>query len=486
MSAITATASTATPTMPDGSTINSNPPTRSVSLATTIPISEGSRDNILDRADLGTFFGTRATPASQPAPAQGSVAGPTTVQIPGPSSGVAQGDPHAPVSRPTPDAAAREFLANVGLSGIPPSDKRFEGKTECRGLQQEVHSLAQATAGLASSVTESRIETVEVVSDIEARITAVENRTKAATTAQHEVAHLHERVDHVGIAITRLEAQVDTAIHAVNSLVARLDTIAAPPAPIAAPVSFQAPTTHVAAVSSAPLAAAPTPPSAAPATALGLTPVALTAPSTHSVEGQFERLNGEMGEIRALLLGMKRPRSPAPLDDARNVRPHVELPAIPAATIPTFSAPVNTSAAGVYPPLVPTVPVFAPATAAAPPVAPSVPVSIPPPVSISTPVSIGPTAVNAPPALPPVDPTREVRLGPANWGKNLSGDASTVIRTVLPSAKGIMRSFRARRGADPYTVIACFESAEIASWFTPAFNAARVPPYDTIFASPNV
>ncbi|KAJ7940055.1 hypothetical protein B0H13DRAFT_2300118 [Mycena leptocephala] len=235
------------------------------------------------------------------------------------------------------NAAAREFLANVGLSGILPSDKRFEGKTEW-GLQQEVHSLAQVTAGLASGVTESRIETVEVVSDIEARVTAVDNRTKAATTAQHEVAHLHERVDHVGVALTRLEAQVDTAFHAVNSLVARLDTITAPPAPIAAPVSLQPPTTHVAAVPSAPLAAVPPPPSAAPATTVA---VALTAPSLLRIQWKASS-------------------------------------------------------------------------------------------SAST----------------------------AKWG------------TVLPSANWIMRSFRARRGADQYTVIACFELAEIAARFTPAFNAA--------------
>ncbi|KAJ7026212.1 hypothetical protein C8F04DRAFT_1268385 [Mycena alexandri] len=39
-----------------------------------------------------------------------------------------------------------------------------------------------------------------------------------------------------------------------------------------------------------------------------------------------------------------------------------------------------------------------------------------------------------------------------------------------------MRGFRARRGPDSNTVIACFESAEIAAWFTTAFNAARGAP----------
>jgi hypothetical protein len=57
---------------------------------------------------------------------------------------------------------------------------------------------------------------------------------------------------------------------------------------------------------------------------------------------------------------------------------------------------------------------------------------------------------------------------------------------VLPAARSIMRNYRARRGPDAHTIIACFESAEIVSWFIPAFNASRIAPYDTVFASPNV
>ncbi|KAJ7431251.1 hypothetical protein B0H11DRAFT_2131612 [Mycena galericulata] len=80
---------------------------------------------------------------------------------------------------------------------------------------------------------------------------------------------------------------------------------------------------------------------------------------------------------------------------------------------------------------------------------------------------------------------REARLGPVNWGKNISGESSTVIKTVLPAARSIMRNYRARRGPDPHTIIACFESADIASWFITAFNASRVVPYESVFASPN-
>jgi hypothetical protein len=61
-----------------------------------------------------------------------------------------------------------------------------------------------------------------------------------------------------------------------------------------------------------------------------------------------------------------------------------------------------------------------------------------------------------------------------------------VIKTVLPSARAVMRNYRARRGPDQNTIVACFESAEIATWFIAAFNAARTSPYENVIASPNV
>jgi hypothetical protein len=72
------------------------------------------------------------------------------------------------------------------------------------------------------------------------------------------------------------------------------------------------------------------------------------------------------------------------------------------------------------------------------------------------------------------------------WGRNITGESAIVIKAVLPAARAVMRNYRARRGPDPNTVIACFESAEIASWFIGAFNADRVSPYESVVASPNV
>ncbi|KAJ7495804.1 hypothetical protein B0H11DRAFT_2002349, partial [Mycena galericulata] len=104
--------------------------------------------------------------------------------------------------------------------------------------------------------------------------------------------------------------------------------------------------------------------------------------------------------------------------------------------------------------------------------------------TLGLPVSVVANAPNPPPALPPFDSSREARLGPVNWGKNINGESSTVIKTVLPAARSIMRNYRARRGPDPHTIIACFESADIASWFITAFNASRIVPYESVFASP--
>ncbi|KAJ7448884.1 hypothetical protein B0H11DRAFT_2188932 [Mycena galericulata] len=133
-------------------------------------------------------------------------------------------------------------------------------------------------------------------------------------------------------------------------------------------------------------------------------------------------------------------------------------------------------------------PAHTPAAAPAPPsfVAPAPALVAPAPApTLGLPVSVVANAPNPPPALPPFDSSREARLGPVNWGKNISGESSTVIKAVLPAARSIMRNYRARRGPDPHTIIACFESADIASWFITAFNASHVVPYESVFASPN-
>ncbi|KAJ7251023.1 hypothetical protein C8J57DRAFT_1520891 [Mycena rebaudengoi] len=61
-----------------------------------------------------------------------------------------------------------------------------------------------------------------------------------------------------------------------------------------------------------------------------------------------------------------------------------------------------------------------------------------------------------------------------------------IIKTVVPAARSVIRNYRARRGPDQHTIIACFESAEITLCFINAFNAARVHPNENVFASPNL
>ncbi|KAF7347945.1 hypothetical protein MSAN_01746500 [Mycena sanguinolenta] len=536
MSVNASSASVPTPSIADGS--NTNPPTRTVSLVPTEILSTSSRENVLEQADLATFFGSNAPPT---APSQPPV--PATHQW-------------------TPDAAKKEFLSLVALSEIPPSDKRYDGKTETRGLQRDVHALTQATADIVATVVEARMETVDIVTELEARVTTIESRLKAAVpdaAAQRDNIYVNERLDLLGVEMTRIDSQVGAIFSAVNSLVVRVDSLtAAPPAAAALPAPAAAlPSTGAA----LPVAAAAVPAAAlVPVHAVpALLPPVPAAPPMPEAPAVAAFAPAPANAHAAASVTYKRPHSPSEDDNVRNVRQH--LATAPTATVPppaAFAAPVVQQYVPAAPPMATyahMAPTYAPAAPAAPyaaaaPIAPpyaaSVPIAsayaaapqpvIPPyaaplstptlqpiapppvptyataapapqavapapapqpvmtaphvavayPVSISAPVSIVPTATNAPPALPPVDPSREVRFGPAAWGKNISGEASTVIKTVLPAAKGIMRSFRARKGPDQLTIIGCFESAEIVNWFIPAFNASRVAPYSTIFASPNV
>ncbi|KAJ7175610.1 hypothetical protein C8R46DRAFT_1030648 [Mycena filopes] len=82
----------------------------------------------------------------------------------------------------------------------------------------------------------------------------------------------------------------------------------------------------------------------------------------------------------------------------------------------------------------------------------------------------------------PFDDERNIRTrladpGPVSWGRNITGESSIVIKAVLPTARSV--------NVDQ-TPTPCFESAEIAKWVIAAFNAARVAPYESVFASPNV
>ncbi|KAJ7937779.1 hypothetical protein B0H13DRAFT_1852078 [Mycena leptocephala] len=148
----------------------------STSLATTVPISDLSRDNLADgpEVDLGAFFG-EPTPAPAHVPATADPAGATSASTstapPSPARGKSRQRNASPgPSTPLVDTAAREFLANVGLGEIPPQDRRYDGKTEGRALQRDVHSLTQNTAQLFAEFRGSRADTINTMTGFQRQL----------------------------------------------------------------------------------------------------------------------------------------------------------------------------------------------------------------------------------------------------------------------------------------------------------------------------
>ncbi|KAJ7683616.1 hypothetical protein B0H14DRAFT_3177094 [Mycena olivaceomarginata] len=499
----------------------------STSLATTVLLSDASQANIVESGgdvDLGDFFG--ATPAATPAPESASPAhpprladAPTSAAPPsnGPATPVSKGKGKTRNASPGPsvpplDAAAKQFIDDLNLPEIPPHDKRFDGKNETRGLGVGLHSLAQNTGRLRADFKAFEADSVNSMTGLHAQVLEVDSALGAARAEFNDRYHnLEARLSSVETTELQNTAQLgavlntlQTLMDQVSALRAIVEAAAATPSPIPvptpAPIATQPPTVvqpPVAAplssvappysetpfqvlggVTSAAPAPAPVPAVAPAPVAAPLPPVALVAPSPSSVEGQMERLEAL---FREAINANKRAHSPSPTDDTRAVRPRVDVSqaysasasALAPIATPIVQAPALTAATPAPPPAA------VQATVAPVPIAPA-PALGPVPVSVVTNVA------NPPPALPPIDPRREARLGPVNWGKNISGESATVIKTVLPAARSIMRNYRARRGPDAHTIIACFESAEIVSWFIPAFNASRIAPYDTVFASPNV
>ncbi|KAJ7934612.1 hypothetical protein B0H13DRAFT_2305387 [Mycena leptocephala] len=220
-----------------------------------------------------------------------------------------------------------------------------------------------------------------------------------------------------------------------------------------------------------PLSAAP------PASAVQLPAVALVAPPADSLDGRIERMEALLREMAS----SKRVHSPTAPDEARAETLTTALAQAPATTAPIVLSPLIAA-----PVVVVTPASVAPMTTLAPTLGFAAPAPHVAPAPALVHVAPAPAAVAAPPVLGPTP----VSVGGATWpcqlGKNIGGESATVIKTVVPAARGVMRNYRARRGPDPHTVIACFESADIASWFITAFNASRVAPYKTVYASPNV
>ncbi|KAJ7933996.1 hypothetical protein B0H13DRAFT_2497606 [Mycena leptocephala] len=92
--------------------------------------------------DLGAFFDNR--PSASGANATMSASTPITPSLP----------PTPDHARPVLAGPMREFIDSVGLSDLPPKDKRFDGKVEVRQLGRELHSLTQQTARMRTGARE--------------------------------------------------------------------------------------------------------------------------------------------------------------------------------------------------------------------------------------------------------------------------------------------------------------------------------------------
>ncbi|KAJ7183935.1 hypothetical protein C8R46DRAFT_1309193 [Mycena filopes] len=364
---------------------------------------------------------------------------------------------------------AKAFLDRIGLGDIPSKDKRFEGKLEARQTQREVHFLAQQAAQLYADQQKDRAETTQVLEYMSAQIKAVQEPTKklqaAVMSNARDIGTANDRLEQLELIVTNTAATVSSMESALKSLIARWNAAPGPVPPALAPLP-------------------PPPPS-----------IPIPAPFVPNDEpSTIDRMESLLQQLVA-----KRAHSPDIYPDERHVRtrladgvPSAGSSAVafaPAAAATALPVPVSVSAAHPIPvaaaaalPVAATLPVAAalPVPAALPAIAPAPAVAAPAPIAV---VAVG---ANPPPPLPAFDSTKEALIGPVVWGRNITGESSSVIKAVLPAAKSVMRSYRARRGPDANTIIACFESADIASWFITAFNAARVAPYESVFASPNV
>ncbi|KAJ7937731.1 hypothetical protein B0H13DRAFT_1852366 [Mycena leptocephala] len=135
----------------------------SASIATTVEWSRGQPvDASVGEIDLPGFSGDTPAPVpvtapSQPPPAATAVPPPSTVAPRPASKGKARErnaspGPSTPSLPAAAQAAAKEFIANIDPQEIPPSDKRYDGKTETRAFYRPFHSLTQNTAQLFAEV----------------------------------------------------------------------------------------------------------------------------------------------------------------------------------------------------------------------------------------------------------------------------------------------------------------------------------------------
>ncbi|KAJ7732252.1 hypothetical protein DFH07DRAFT_781028 [Mycena maculata] len=433
------------------------------SLATTVPVSQPGSVANLDtlNVDLGAFFDN--TP-SAPAALVISSAGPSGSDAPTPTVSVPPTSDRPGPSLPPAAGPVKAFLDRVGLTDIPPKDKRFDGKAEVHQTQRDVHSLAQQTGRIDADLQKHRAKTTQVLEcaqsylfgvnftadatiDLSAQIKSLQQPTKSpqATIAANarDISMANDRFEQLELIVTNTVAQVGSIDGALKTLIARFNAQAMPVPPHSCSCARPRP-----------------------------------RPRPHRPRRRAHR---DYVECDRHVHDADGDPSPAARREAQSLSRWLRERAQHSAPAPAVVAPAAATAAAVV--TVP--PVIAPAPIVGAPLPPA-PANPPVPVTVAAPVAVVAVGgASPPPPLPAFDPTKEARLGPVTWGRNITGESSIVIKVVLPVARSIMRSYRARRGPDSNTIIVCFESAEIATWFIAAFNAARVAPYETVFASPN-
>ncbi|KAJ7605178.1 hypothetical protein FB45DRAFT_1149052 [Roridomyces roridus] len=437
----------------------------------TVPIDDPEGDAAHDvDFDLSGFFGNERPAPAPNSPTKGKGKQAQRNASPGPST------------PPNPLAAyAKRFLAAVQLAEVPPNDKRFDGKAETRNLQREMHQFVQRVAQFYADTEMQRENNSTAFDGLRAQIVglAVQSPSAVDDAALGGLTQLSERVQGVEVGNAKTAAQLDALYSSVKTLIVRVNALEAPSA-----------SPDAIATNGPPLTAA-------------------------------YAMNDRVAQLEAAVQGLKRPHSPDQSTEARAVRHRGDDSTAPTAThvyaapAPAYVAPAAFPSRRLQlhprpsttPPRPPTLlhllqhrlplrlplpsphaPGPAPAHANAPGPAPAHSNGPgPAPAHANGPgPAPAPAAGNLPPALPPNDPLREIRFGPAGWGKNITAQATTVIKAVVPSAHSVLRGFRARRGPDPQTIIGCFESPEIVAWLIPAFNAARLAStYPAIIASPN-
>ncbi|KAJ7686220.1 hypothetical protein B0H17DRAFT_1181285 [Mycena rosella] len=413
--------------------------------------------------DLGAFFDNTPPVADPPIPNPTGSGGPAVAVVASTPPTPDQAVPTAPA----PIGAVKDFIDRVGLSDIPPKDKRSARAT----FAHTADGSSARTCTQSYLIWRDALTNVHV--NLNAQITGVQSpnaKLQAAIAANaRDICAASDRLEQVELMLNRTSATVDTINEALKTLILSVNVLATATAPAQAAVSV--------------------PPAPLPA---------LLAPPASSFDSRMDNM-----EYLFQQLVSKRSRSPDGADDGRNVRTRVED-----STAPVVTAPAPIALAARPAPIPPTVALVAapppvlvaapapvivaappavvaapppgavtapppPAIAAPPPPAiaapppPAIPapppaaVAAPLPVTIAAPPAIGVVAAPAPVAVTGVPPRslRTTQPRRPTWARSPGAATSP----VLPAARTVMRNYRARRGPDSNTIIACFEMAEIAS-----------------------